>query len=368
MDVKLNTYFKAKLNLASLFLCLLFLSACGDDGIAKYHKIEGQIFGTNYHITYQDPSTGVNKSILESDIAQRLKGLDWVFSTYKDKSELSLFNQAKVGQAVTVSDDFIQVFDLATEIYSASDKAFDPSIGPLVNLWGFGPKLSLENFQQKPEDSALEAAKAQLNFAKILRNEIPVDQPQDASVQSLEAKMAYSLTKQAPVVLDFSAIAKGYAVDAIVDLLDQHFVQNMMVEIGGELATRGVNARGKPWTIGVEAPQKMQGQAFSVLRLQHAHVATSGDYRNYFEIEGKRYSHTIDPRTAMPIDHKLASVTVIADSVAAADAWATAIMVLGEEAGFQLAQNQQLAVLLIYRDKSDGFQSKMTKTMESYLQ
>jgi thiamine biosynthesis lipoprotein len=174
------------------------------------------------------------------------------------------------------------------------------------------------------------------------------------------------LTKTKAVQLDFSAVAKGYGVDALAKLLRDKAVSNYMVEVGGELATLGHNSRGHKWKIGIEKPEALAGVSISVLRLNKAHVATSGDYRNYFEIDGRRYSHTIDPRTAKPINHKLSSVTVVADSVAEADAWATALSVLGEVEGLALAKQLNLAALFIYK-QGDDFSITVLPEMQQYL-
>ncbi len=354
-------FLKAKLVLASLFLCLI-VTACGSSsssGIGDYHKIQGQIFGTTYHITYKDPSTGVNKEIISADVQKRLDQLDWIFSTYKPESELSKFNKAAPSQApIVLSPELYEVLALSQKVYQDSGKAFDPSIGPLVNIWGFGPKLTLEHFNHQPKPEAMATAKQQLNFDALELGKLV-----DAN------KSEYFAIKSKPMTLDLSAVAKGYAVDQIMTLLKQSFIDNAMVEIGGELRTQGVNAKDKTWKIGVEKPEDLNAQGSkvsSVLYLNQASVATSGDYRNYREVGGQRLSHTIDPRTGMPVNHKLTSVTVVADSVALADAWATALMVLGEDEGLKLAQQAGIHALLIYRD-GDGYNSVLVGKMSEYL-
>ena len=357
----LQQFFKAGLILVSLFA----LWSC--DRGPVYDSLQGQIFATTYYIRFQQPEQRLPLAPLQAEIDARLAELDQIFSSYKADSELNQFNRLPALQANTSasaplnsaamtadsglahrSKDFIALFRLSQQIFTASAGAFDPSIGPLVNLWGFGPELSIEHFQRQPSQQQIDAALQQLNFAKLI---LAGDE----------------IIKPAAVSLDFSAVAKGYAVDQVLALLADKGVQHMMVEIGGELATRGLNAEAKPWRIGVEAPAELRQQTLSVLRLEAAQLATSGDYRNYFEHQGVRYSHTLDPRTGKPIRHRLASVTVLADSVAAADAWATALMVLGDEAGVALAQKLNLDALFVVR-KQQQFELLQTGNMAQYLQ
>ena len=350
MNMLHSQYLKAGLIVVSLFA----LWACADKS-PVYAQMQGRIFATTYSLQFRQPAEALDVDALQAEVDARLKQLDYIFSTYKSDSELSQFNAIQSTAegsfpeiALPISPEFVEVFELSKRIYTLSNGAFDPSIGPLVNLWGFGPKLSIENFQQQPSEADIENALLTLNF----------DQ---------QAVYPESITKTQAIYLDFSAVAKGYAVDQLVKLLESKGIKHMMVEIGGELATRGQSSRGGNWKIGVEAPENALNKTFSVLSLSKASVATSGDYRNYFEYEGVRYSHTLDPRSGKPIHHKLASVTVVADNVAEADAWATALMVLGEQEGFLLAQKLGLNALFIMR-KESGFAVAKTGEIDQYIQ
>jgi thiamine biosynthesis lipoprotein len=332
---------------------LLFLCACSakpSNEKLSYEKISGSTMGTDYHITFAMPANTSVEAIQQA-ITERLLLINQSMSTYIPESEIGRFNRSAVGETLTVSQDFVSVLTLAQQVYKDSDGAFDPSIAPLVNLWGFGPQLSVENFKQQPAADKIAQMLAQINFLSLQQS----------------GKQGELLSKTQAISLDFSAIAKGYAVDELALLLDAAGSSNYMVEIGGELKTRGVNPSAKAWRIAIQRPDNIRGESYSVLVLREASVATSGDYRNYFEIEGKRYSHTINPQTGYPVEHKLSSVTVIADNVALADAYATALMVLGEDAGFALAQGLQLAVYMIYHD-GEGFAAKFTAPMQAYLQ
>ncbi len=315
----------------------LFLWGCSQP--QDYIKLQGPIFGTQFHITYKDPSTGVSKDVIYSDIQTRLHQLDLIFSTYKSSSEISRFNKLTVANRVTsaeypslvVSPEFIEVLELARAIYADSNQAFNPAIGPLVELWGFGSKLSLDNFESTPDRAEITKGLTFIDFQAVKNDGLRV-------------------YKNHQVSIDFSAIAKGYAVDQIVLLLKSFNIEHFMVEIGGELVTSGVNNNGTNWKIGIEKPDALAGITADVLSLQSSALATSGDYRNYFDIDGVRYSHTIDPRTGYPVTHNLASVTVLADTSAQADAWATAFMVLGAEEGVKLAKQKGLSCLFIIRE------------------
>ena len=214
------------------------------------------------------------------------------------------------------------------------------TVGPLVNLWGFGPVPRGDTI---PSDTEIREALQKVGYTKIHTQISPP-----------------AIKKDRPdIQIDLSAIAKGYAVDQVADYLDRSRVLDYLVEIGGELRAKGKNAEGTAWRVGIEKPVPNKRAVHQVLHLRDQAMATSGDYRNYFEKNGQRFSHTINPRTGRPITHNLASVTVINPSSMRADAMATALMVLGPEVGYELAERQKLAALFILRD-SDGFQERAT--------
>ncbi len=309
--------------------------------------LTGAIMGTEYLIKVIDLPEQFTLMQLDGDIAQLLRGIDASMSTYRDDSELSKFNAAKTTEWVAVSEDVVEVVEHALETSRITGGAFDITVGPLVNLWGFGPD---QHPDRVPTEDQIQAEKARAGYQYIhVRKEPP----------------ALKKDKE-DIYLDLSALAKGYAVDQVADYLESLGIADYMVEIGGELRLSGRNERGMPWRIAVERPTPGVRDIFNVMQLESNGVATSGDYRNYFEQDGQRYSHTIHPRTGKPIDHRLASVTVIAERCMHADAMATALMVLGADEGLALAREQGLAAYLIVKS-ADGFIAKSTESFEQYL-
>lgn len=327
-----------------LIAVLFLLVGCSPS--PSYQKISGQTMGTTYHIT-AELDKSVNQVELERAINDKLESINASMSTWRKDSLISQFNRLQPGEKITVDDDFIEVLNISRQVYQASNKAFNPSVGALVKLWGFGPGRSLERFEQVPTEQEIEQAKQQVNFSSI-------------------ANQGNMLIKSKSADLDFSAAAKGYAVDELANILQSYQIKNYMVEIGGEVATKGVNPRQQAWRIGIEMPDNVRGNVVRAISVNEAYMATSGDYRNYLEIEGKRYSHTIDPRTGYPIEHSLASVTVIADNVGLADAWATALTVVGKDEALTLAEDNQLAVYLIWYNE-DSFETAYSSKMKPYL-
>ena len=252
-------------------------------------------------------------------------------STYRADSEVSRFNRAVPGEWFAVSADTAAVVATALEVHQGSGGAFDITVGPLVDLWGFGAGSKATD--RVPSDAEVAAAAARVG-SDALR--VRADPP--------------ALFKSADREIDLSAIAKGFGVDRAALWLEGNGVANYMVEVGGEVRTRGRNPQGEKWRIGIEAPELLQqGHAIAAVALSGESVATSGDYRNYFEAGGRHYSHTIDPATARPVEHALASVTVVAADCKTADALATAIDVLGPDKGLAFAERENLAVYLLVR-------------------
>jgi thiamine biosynthesis lipoprotein len=334
---------------AALVACAgaaLLLSACSRSSSVTY---SGETMGTTYTIKVCRLPKNVDADQLGVEIDQRLSEISRLMSNYQADSELSRLNDFNDGGWFPVSMEMVFVLERAREVSDATDGAFDVTVGPILRLWNFGP--GREGVDRIPSDAEIEAAKQQVGFEKIdLRRE-----PSEVRKQ------------QADLEIDLSAVAKGFAVDEIEDLLLSHAVVDYMVEIGGEVQTGGLNDRGEPWNIAIEAPIAEIRQIHRVVPLTKMGMATSGDYRNFFEIEGQRYSHIIDPRTGRPVSHNLVSVTVLHPSCAIADAWATALLVLGPDEGFQVADGQQLAVLFIMRTE-DGFEEKRTPRFDEAVQ
>ncbi|MDI5935077.1 FAD:protein FMN transferase [Halomonas kalidii] len=331
--------------LLSLPLLLVFtalLAACSesDRPLESPVRLEGSIFGSFYQVTIADPLTQGEAREIEKEVLAELDEVDAAMSTYRDDSELVAFNQAPVGEWQPLSDELVEVLAIGQTVAEASDGAFDMSLGGLVNLWSFGPEARPREI---PDDETLAE-----RLAEIGPDSVELD------VAGLQARRVRD------VFIDLSGVAKGHGTDRVATYLDRRGIEHYLVNLGGEVMAKGYrDAGGTPWRIGIEAPRDDRQEAQHVLPLHDLSVATSGDYRNYFEEEGRRYSHTLDPRTGRPIEHRLASVTVAHPSNAWADAWATALMVLGEEQGMALAREQGLGVLMIVRE-DEGWSSRVS--------
>lgn len=285
---------------------------------------------------------------VQKQLDQRLATLNHRLSTYIVESELSQINLASVGHCIGISEDLWRVLEVADDVARLSEGAFDITIGPIVDLWGFGASDGDYRVPHSEEIVALMpmvGAKSGLQLDKEQR----------------------CLLKRKALKIDLSAVAKGYAVDELANILHALGATSFMIEVGGELRMAGNNARGKPWRIAIEKPETAARQVQEVLSLSGVGLATSGDYRNYFEVDGRRYSHTIDPRTGYPVKHDLASVTVVSANTAKADALATAILVLGPDEGMRLATQHGIAAFLVSRSAQGVFSTQHTAAFSPYL-
>lgn len=310
--------------------------------------IAGAIMGTSYHIKLV-PSKGhpIDVASMKEKISSRLAEVDNEMSTYKKDSDISRFNRSAADTWIPVSAETIGVVRTAQEISRLSHGAFDITIGKVVNLWGFGPTVNIDEI---PDANAIRTLLAQSGYQKLdLRQSPPSIRKSDRHI-----------------FLDLSAIAKGYAVDAIARLLIENRIENFLVEIGGEIVTHGHKQQQQPWVVGIERPVAGQRSIRTRLHLRDVAMATSGDYRNFFEHNGVRYSHTIDPANGYPIRHKLASVTVIDSSCKRADALATAIMVMGPNKGMKFAEQQKLAIFMLVKH-NETYIEKHSTAFKPYL-
>lgn len=328
----------------SLF-CVCFLACERQPGFETV-LLSGATMGTTYNIKVVVPD-GKRHSAegLQSAIDARLQDFNQSLSTYINDSEIMTLNQAPVGEWLPVSERFLAVLTLSQQISKLSNGAFDATVAPLVNLWGFGPDWKAN---KAPAASDIEPALSKIGYQYI-----------EIDSEKLRIK------KNIDASLDFSAVAKGYGVDEIAELLWGKGFHHFMVEIGGELRLHGHNGEGKTWRIGVESPSA--GGKIRPIAVSEVGVATSGDYRNYFEQDGVRFSHTIDPSTGRPITHNLASVTVIAATAARADALATAFTVMGGDQAMALAEERGIAIYLIER-VDDGFSTRASTAFAPYLE
>ena len=301
------------------------------------HVIRGPTMGTTFTVKIVERGgVRVNGEETQAAIVNLLATLNGQFSTYLPDSEIARFNRYEKTDWFPISKEFALVLEQSLALCRESAGAFDITVGPVVNLWGFGPE---KRTAQPPEEKELTACLAAVGYEKLA---VRLSPP--------------AVRKTLPQVsCDCSAIAKGFAVDQVAEALTARGCTDYMVEIGGEVTARGKNARGQSWRIGIERPDTTKVE--KVIRVRNCAMATSGDYRNYFEQDGTRYSHTIDPRTGKPITHRLASVSVLHPSCMMADGLATAIMALGPQEGYALAERLDLSVLLLVRE-GDGFAVK----------
>ncbi|MCK5829727.1 MAG: FAD:protein FMN transferase [Methylococcales bacterium] len=342
--------FLENLKRGSVLLLLVFLLLACQQQIEKSQyplHYSDAIFGTSFTIKASLIPESVNSNSVKKQIKQLLDGLNGQMSTYQQDSALSLINQNISSEWITVSESLYEVLKQANNISELSNGAFDITVGPLVNLWGFGPDgLSYT----APTDEKIKKTLVNTGFKYLLFN----DEKKQIKKEVIS------------LYLDLSAIAKGYAVDRVGLLLEANGIENYMVEIGGELRLKGLNINKKPWRIAVEKPTTDKRMIQKVLPLTDISLATSGDYRNFFEVEDIRFSHTIDPRSGKPITHKLASITILSDTTMKADALATALMVLGAEQGYQLAEKENIAALFIIKTE-DGFVEKVSSSFVEKL-
>lgn len=333
----------ALLWMASL-LCAVVAAAVGYRNPARgghLLTISGSTMGTSYTVKVADPPSDLQRSSLEGVVNDVLDAVNHRMSTYDPDSELARFNRSSETGWFPVSADTADVVAEALRVGRLTDGALDVTVGPLVNAWHFGPGRS--GADAVPSEEVLAAAADRVGLERLDVRSAP------PAVQKARAD----------VYVDLSAVAKGFAVDRLADRLESLDLENYMIEVGGETRTRGQNERGRPWCIAIESPLDGVRVIQRTICPGSLGMATSGDYRNYFESDGVRYSHIIDPRTARPISHRLASVTVLQPSCTTADAFATALMVMGPDAAYGFAVRHSLPVLLLVKT-ADGFEERIT--------
>ncbi len=331
-----------KLVLLVLLAQCMFLSACSSSSI-EIERIQGSTMGTGYSVLWPEVENITSISV-QNKIEQILVRINGQMSTYQEDSELSLFNSATAPYTQTISQQFAHVIDLSLSINRLTHGYFDISVGPLVNLWGFGPD---QKSLQVPSAKQVKQAREQVGLESI-------------------KLVDFQLSKQHQRYLDLSAIAKGFAVDQVANLLEELNIPSYLVEIGGEIRVKGQKPDNQAWKVAVEAPEIHERRVQKILALQDVAMATSGDYRNYFEENGHRYSHSINPFTAEPVKHKLASVTIIDESCARADALATAMLVMGEEKAIAFAKQENIRGYFIMRTEN-GFIEHLTPAFDRWV-
>ncbi len=328
------------MRLLSALALATFLTGCLFDKEPDVVRLSGETMGTTFNITAIGED--LDEAALAASVEQALAGVNAKMSNWDPNSEVSTFSASTSIDPVAISDEFALVLAAANDVHEKTGGTFDVTLGPLIELWGFGPRKPEDPV---PSDADIQAALNGVGQARLL---------------TLDAS-AGTLAKSDPSVgINLSAIAKGYGIDAVAETLQDAGIEDYLVEIGGDLVTKGQNDQGEAWRIGIEKPEAGSQSVQLIVSLDDRGMASSGDYKNFFEQDGVRYSHIIDPTTGRPITHRTTSVTVLAENAMMADAWATAMLALGQEKGLELAEQHKLAVYFISRDVTGGDDAYIT--------
>lgn len=328
-----------------LFICF----ACSEP--LSETEIIGETMGTTYRIVVSKQSNPVQADALRTVIETTLERVNAHYSNWDETSEVSLFNASSRLDSIEISEGFQDMLDVSDRVHLATDGRFDLTLTPVIELWGFGPSGTIE---QRPSAPEIEAALQTIGQDRVIE-------------RSVDGRTLKKTRPDATIYL--TAVAKGYGIDAVSQALREIGATDFMVEIGGDLFVSGKTSRDTAWQIGIERPVAGQQGVQDIVTLSNVGMATSGDYRNYFEQDGVRYSHIIDGQTGRPITHQTASVTVIAETALEADAWATALLAVGAEEGVQIAADYDVNALFIVRQNSSNqsaFKLATTPGFEAY--
>lgn len=320
------------------------VAACARPGHAT---IRGLTMGTRYTVELAAPIDDAMRRELAQLIGAELAAINRAMSTYDPRSELSAFNERRDPGWAPASPGLLEVLDSAARISTSTRGAFDVTVGPLVDLWGFGPQYRT---RQVPDEQSIERVRDGVGYRHV-----QVDRSAGA------IRKGHPRTR-----IDLSAIAKGYGVDRVTMILDRQGFGDYLVEIGGEFRASGTTAAGRPWRVGIERPVEGRRLLGETVVLDNRAIATSGNTRDFFEQDGRRYSHCIDPTMARPIVHPPMAVSVVAGTAMEADAWATALLVLGPERGHSLARERSLAALLVTASGS-AFDVRVTDALRAHI-
>ncbi|HFT4258828.1 TPA: FAD:protein FMN transferase ApbE [Klebsiella quasipneumoniae] len=342
------TFFRAAL----LGACVLF-SGCDSattpaTPASTATVLDGKTMGTFWRVSV----IGVDEAkaqALRAKVQAQLDADDRLLSTWKNDSALMRFNHAADTRPWPVSEAMADIVTLSLRIGAKTDGAMDITVGPLVNLWGFGPD---KQPVATPDAQAIAAAKARTGLQHL---------------QVINQSGRQFLQKDIPdLFVDLSTVGEGYAADHLARLMEQEVISRYLVSVGGALVSRGMNGEGKPWRVAIQKPTDRENAVQAIVDINGHGISTSGSYRNYYELDGKRISHVIDPQTGQPITHKLVSVTVIAPTALEADGWDTGLMVLGPEKAQQVVREQGLAVYMIVKE-GEGFKTWMSPQFRTFL-
>lgn len=309
--------------------------------------LSGPTMGTTYSVRVVSAPEGIDSHAVRVAIDEVLATVDAQMSAYRADSEISRFNASTTTGWFAVSNEFVAVVAGAQAVSERSGGALDITVAPLVNLWGMGPAGEMKDV---PDVAALDAARARVGYRNLEAQRTPP-----------------AIRRRIPgLTVDLNAVAPGYAVDLLASKFAALGIGNFMIDIGGEVRARGRNTQGALWRIAIERPVDAEPEPYAIAQLDDMAITTSGEYRHYVMRDGHRYSHTIDPRTARPVGHALASVAIVQPTALEADAWATALNVLGENEGFELAEKLQIPALFIVA-KDNGLEHRMTAPFAKYL-
>lgn len=339
---------------ASVLAALFFLTACDSSTpVAKVETpaatvLEGKTMGTFWRVSIMNVDKD-RASELRDKIQSQLDADDQLLTTYKNDSALMRFNLSNSTSPWPVNPAMADIITESLRVGYKTNGAMDITVGPLVNLWGFGPaKQPL----REPDQAQIDDARAR------------------TGLQHLTVINQYGqqyLQKDIPdLYVDLSTVGEGYAADHLAKLMSQEGIARYLVSVGGALVSRGMNASDKPWRVAIQKPTDQQEAVQAIVDINGHGISTSGSYRNYYELDGKRISHVIDPQTGRPIEHKLVSVTVVAPTALEADAWDTGLMVLGTEKAKEVVRQEGLAVYMIFKE-GEGFKTWMSPQFQSYL-
>ena len=310
------------------------LIACACEPQPRTLSIQGETMGTTYNVIASDVPSGTQDADVQSAVEATLAEVNAAFSNWDPTSEVSVINANESIGPIAISSEMAELLKVADAVHQASEGQFDLTLGPVIELWGFGapgPEAEI------PSDEAIEEALALTGQRRVLRRDD-------------EARTLEKLAPKAQIYL--ASIAKGSGIDAVAETLRGQNLGNFMVEIGGDLFAVGEGTTGAGWRIGIEQPDALSRKVERIVAVSGLGMATSGDYRNYFEQDGVRYSHIFNAKTGRPVTHKTASVTVLAENAALADAWATALLALGSEPGLAIAEAEGLAAFFIDRSET----------------
>lgn len=328
-------------------LLMFVLVACEEaPDVGTETAFSGGTMGTTFTVKVVDLPEKLGAVEVQAQISAILKDVNDKMSLWVPDSELVRFNKSNSTEWQTVSEDLYKVTAAAQGISEMTAGQFDVTLEPLIKIWGFSTK---DKTNEPPAETEIAQAMEKVGYQKV-----------SLQAQPLAMKKAHP-----ELTVNLSAIAKGFGIDQLADYLESQGVANYMVEIGGDLRVKGTNAARQPWRIAIEKPDVTSRSVHRVIAVQGAGMATSGDYRNYFEKDGQRYTHIINPTTGRPVMHKLASVTVLSDSAMMADGLATALLVMGHEDGPALAEKHGIAAFFLIRD-GEGFVEKKSSHFATY--